>query len=196
MMERVYDALKLEILAGIRASGQRLDPARLAPELHASTTPVRDALHRLVGERLVANWPQEGFHVPIRTEPGLRDLYAWNLDLMRLVLGTARGRPLVEPPRLEPGGQDGEAIAELFSRLGQLSPNFEHRNAIASINDRLAPARRIEILLFDDHAAEFAQLDASLTEGDRAQLQHHLIRYHRRRIGAVPDIVARLRPAS
>ncbi|SNS88002.1 transcriptional regulator, GntR family [Sphingomonas laterariae] len=195
-MERIYEVLKAQILTGTLAAGRRLDPARLAPELHASTTPVRDALQRLVGERLVETWPHEGFHVPILTEPSLRDLYAWNLDVARLILGTRR-MPLIDPP---PGRQiDGGAAdltAGFFLRIGLLSANFEHRHAIAGINDRLATARRIEPELFADHDSELAALDAALAARDRPTLQRELIRYHRRRIVAVPAITARLRPDS
>ncbi|QCI78807.1 GntR family transcriptional regulator [Hankyongella ginsenosidimutans] len=49
---------------GRGAAWRKLEPAGLAAELNSSVTPVRDALHRLAGERLVESWTSEGFHLP------------------------------------------------------------------------------------------------------------------------------------
>ena len=84
--DRVYEAIKRLLLSGEILPGDRLDPARFADQFHSSKTPVRDALHRLSGERLVDTRPGEGFHMPMVTEPGLRDLYIWNASLLRLML--------------------------------------------------------------------------------------------------------------
>lgn len=50
---RVYAAIKQQLLEGAFRPGERIEPAILSDELGASVTPVRDALHRLAGERLV-----------------------------------------------------------------------------------------------------------------------------------------------
>ena len=73
-MERVYRVLKAQVMHGEFAPGERLDPSVLARDLGASPTPVRDALHRLSGERLVDSWHQEGLRQPIVGEGDLRDL--------------------------------------------------------------------------------------------------------------------------
>ena len=52
-MERVYLELKARIVAAELPPGTRLGPAELAKILDASPTPVRDALYRLSGERVV-----------------------------------------------------------------------------------------------------------------------------------------------
>jgi DNA-binding GntR family transcriptional regulator len=85
-MARVYQALKARVMAGAFAPGERIDPARLSADLAASATPIREALHRLAGERLVESWQQEGFRQPFVTEANLRDLYGWSEDLLRLLL--------------------------------------------------------------------------------------------------------------
>ena len=59
-MERVYFELKAKVMRAAFAPGERLDPAQLARNLGVSPTPVRDALHRLSGERLIETWHQEG----------------------------------------------------------------------------------------------------------------------------------------
>src|SRR3546814_4967838 len=76
-MERVYIDLKVRIMTGAYPPGTRLDPRQLARAMDASATPVRDALHRLSGERIVDSWHQEGFRQPLLTEADLVDLYEW-----------------------------------------------------------------------------------------------------------------------
>jgi len=51
--ERVHAGLRARLHAGRFVLGEPLEPQHLADELNASITPVRDALQRLVGERLV-----------------------------------------------------------------------------------------------------------------------------------------------
>uniref|UniRef100_UPI000A6AA556 GntR family transcriptional regulator n=1 Tax=Sphingomonas asaccharolytica TaxID=40681 RepID=UPI000A6AA556 len=84
--ERVFDALKHDILSGELPPGTKLEPAALADRLNSSVTPVRDALHRLAGALLVEMRASEGFYLPFVTEPGLRDLYAWNAELVRTLV--------------------------------------------------------------------------------------------------------------
>ena len=85
-MERVYRELKARAMQGEFAPGERLDPSVLARELGASATPVRDALHRLSGERIIDSWHQEGFRQPILAEADLHDLHAWAAALLTLAL--------------------------------------------------------------------------------------------------------------
>ena len=87
--ERVHASLRARLHAGRFVLGEQLEPQHLADELNASITPVRDALHRLVGERLVEVAPAGGFRIPILTEVGLRHLYDWNRRLLLLALADA-----------------------------------------------------------------------------------------------------------
>src|SRR3546814_18453571 len=82
--ERVYDALKGRILGNEFRPGERLDPARLGSELHSSPTPIRDALHLLMGEGLVDTRLGSGFHVVMIDAPALQDLYSWNPEVLLL----------------------------------------------------------------------------------------------------------------
>src|SRR3546814_7214237 len=74
-MERVYLDLKARIVGGAYPPGTRLDPFHLAKRLAASPTPVREALHRLSGGRIVDSWHQEGFSQPTLAESDLCDHY-------------------------------------------------------------------------------------------------------------------------
>ncbi|KAB2855628.1 MAG: GntR family transcriptional regulator, partial [Sphingopyxis terrae] len=81
-MERVYLDLKARILAGTYPPGTRLEAAQLAKSLASSATPVRDALYRLSGERIIESWHQEGFRQPLLSEADLVDLYWWTGALL------------------------------------------------------------------------------------------------------------------
>src|SRR3954470_19965120 len=99
--ERVYAAIRQRLREGVYRPGDRLEPALLSDELNASVTPVRDALHRLTGERLVDAPRHEGFRVPMMTETQLRQLYAWHLELLLLAVMKHRATAIagqVVPP--------------------------------------------------------------------------------------------------
>lgn len=83
--ERVYNELKRMLAEGELPPGSPIEPALIGRQLASSITPVRDALHRLTGERLVEAPSHNGFRVPLPSEAALRDLYNWN----GLVLGLA-----------------------------------------------------------------------------------------------------------
>ncbi|MDQ8757459.1 GntR family transcriptional regulator [Sphingosinicella sp. LHD-64] len=184
--ERVYRALKGRLADGRLGPGARIEPAILGTQLHASITPVRDALHRLVGERLVEAPEHDGFRVPLLTEAALRSLYEWNGLLLALAAG--RLRPGTSDDPIEARAEHEIAMADLFLRIANATGNAEHAQAVASLNHRLAPYRRVEPRLLADLGREHGEIDAALD--DRARLRRALVRYHRRRIGRVPEILA------
>lgn len=186
--ERVYDALKGRLLAGAMLPDEKLEPAALAADLNSSVTPVRDALHRLTGERLVESRPSDGFHLPHVNEPELRDCYEWNAALLRLTIRCwprAAGPPLAD--RLPADLQRATRI--LFGLFASRSNNIEHGAQIESINDRLSAARRAEERVLAGLEEELRALAVEFDHGTAASLLKRLATYHRRRIGAVPQIV-------
>jgi hypothetical protein len=191
---RVYIALKARILSGEFVSGDRLDPALLARDLASSVTPVRDALHRLMGERIIESWEQAGFRIPLVTEAGLRELYAWSAELMTLVTRMASHSAGSELPNLgipEPLPSDANAI---FHRLAAASRNHEVRATVAMLNDRLVIVRRHETMLIkDDDTLE--ALGGSVLAHRWADVRAQLLVYHRQRLRAVPELAEALRPA-
>ena len=191
--DRVYLALKEQLTSGRFAPGDHLEPAVLGEELNASITPVRDALHRLVGERMVEAPRHDGFRVPAPTEAELRDLYGWNRDLLELGLRARRPpRARIVPPLAEPRPVSEEvaaAAAVFFVRIARRSGNPEHESAIENLNDRLRALRLVEERLFEDSAEEFRALRTTWEEGDFAELRRCIAAYHRRRQRCVPEIL-------
>ena len=193
--ERVYAAIKERLRSGVYRPGEKLEPAVLAEELNASVTPVRDALHRLTGERLVEAPRHEGFRVPMLTETMLRHLYAWQHDLLLLaILGR---RPPASQPELPPETSDrGTALHErcnaAFLALARSTGNPEHLIALATLTERIEPVQRLEDALLDAAEEESAGIVEAIAGGDRKLLRKALLHYHRRRERIVPEVISRL----
>jgi DNA-binding transcriptional MocR family regulator len=189
--ERVFEALKRDIVSGERPPGTKLEPATLADLHNSSVTPVRDALHRLAGERLVEMRASEGFFLPFVTEPGLRDLYEWNADLVRTLVSAwpDRQAPLKADDLPADPGQATPAFFDLFAGRGA---NREHVHQMSSANDRLTAPRLAEARIFEDLSAELSTLATAFDHAHRRELLRLVAAYHRRRLKATAAIVRAL----
>lgn len=186
--DRVYLALKEQLMAGRFAPGDHLEPVQIGEELHSSITPVRDALHRLVGERLVEAPRNDGFRAPMVTELGLRRLYGWQVDLVRLVVlrlrpVLAHGGPLLRDE------EDCETAASFFLSLGQAAGDAELLHALANAGERLAAAGLVEMAVIGDLADELETFRTALQAHQAGALRAAIAAYQRRRNRAVPRIV-------
>ena len=194
-MARVYAALKTQIMAGMIAPGDRLDPSRLSDDLAASVTPVRDALHRLTGERLVDSWQQEGFRIPLVTETTLRDLYVWSSDVLNLALRAIDRSPSPVVSDIDGIGIEPDMDADfgaLLTTIASLCINREHRLATISLNERGAILRPAEMLVLDD-ADSLSAMGEALNRKAWGETRSHLTHYFRRRLARVSDIAALMR---
>ncbi len=72
---QAYHALLNGIIGNTIESGMQLRPDIIAAQLEISTTPVREALHRLEGDGLVVKQPYQGWFVRQFTEQEVRELY-------------------------------------------------------------------------------------------------------------------------
>ena len=197
--ERVYAAIKDQLRKGAFRPGERLEPAVFSDQLSASVTPIRDALHRLTGERLVETPRHEGFRVPLITEIMLRNLYAWHLDL--LLLATARR---YRGPISAKKGEEASTYSPLnpldqrnvlFLRLVETGGNPEHLFALRALIERMEPYQRFEDELLDAVQVETEAISAAISSGDRTALRKSLMAYHRRRARLVPELIARTQSA-
>ena len=193
--ERVYAAIRLQLRQGLLRPGDRLEPAILSSALNASVTPVRDALHRLTGERLVEAPRHDGFRVPILTEVTLRHLYAWHRDLLLLAIANRQPAASAAAGRMPPS-PPAAGLAErqnaLFLILARMTGNPEHVLAIESLIERLEPVQRLECLMLDAIEEESRDISTAIRTQDGKKLRRCLIRYHRRRARIVPELLERL----
>lgn len=195
-MERVYLDLKAQILAGLYPPGTRLDPLHLAKALRASATPVREALHRLAGERIIDSWHQEGFRSPILAEADLHDLYAWGAALLAMALKDKAPRP-DHPAGLVPLAASEsypEGVESLFKAIGLASDNRELRFAIVNLSERCRLLRGAEARVDRTAAETLAAMEEDYRFARWTALRAKITRFHRRRIALAGRIVAELRP--
>ncbi|CCW19659.1 regulatory protein GntR, HTH [Sphingobium indicum BiD32] len=190
--ERVYREIKGQLMTGTFRPGFQIIVHQLADKFGTSISPVRDALQRLVGEKLVQIYGKGGFVVPDIHIEQIYHLYAWQGDLLRLALaqwGLTTAQVGDVPDLEEPTGQVAgqflaDRAAELFARIGACSPNPEHLHAIIATGERLAIVRSHEIRL-DRAEDELHTLWFVASSGDKNALKTALNRYHRRRLSNV-----------
>jgi DNA-binding transcriptional MocR family regulator len=190
--ERIYAAIKQQLRSGMYRPGDRLEPALLSYDLNSSVTPVRDALHRLTGERLVEAPRHEGFRVPSLTEGTLRHLYSWQRDLLLLALLTGRGAPGADEIAAASRSQAIDPAHAIFAALAEGTGSPEHVFALDAVAERLLPVERFEQEVLGEMEGERAEFEAALELRDRGALRRAINRYHRRRIRAVPQLLERL----
>lgn len=191
----VYHEIRRALRAGRYAPGQRIDPAALGDEFHASATPVRFALYRLVGEGLVADHGRNGLHVPLPTEVVLRDQYDWMRRLLLMACSIHFGTALAEAETLAAMSEAADLAGATWLLFDAIARSADHRSlhrAVEQVNDRLAPVRQIALRLVDDAREELSVLAAHWQQRDRQALETGLNAYHARRAQLVPRIVASL----
>jgi len=186
--ERVYDALKRQLLGGSVTPGERLEPKKLAVLLASSVTPVRDALHRLTGEQIVEMRTAEGFHLPLVTEPGLRELIWWNGELLRFALKRWPERPNAASLAIDAASY-ADSVRMLFSAIASTSGHPVLRREIGAMSDRLNAARIAEGHVTADADEEVTAITGALETGDVRALTVRVAAFHRRRLALVPAIV-------
>lgn len=191
--ERVYTELKRMLAEGELPPGTPIEPALIGKQIASSITPVRDALHRLTGERLVEAPNHNGFRVPLPTEAALRDLYRWNgLVLALAAKQLTTGFKLEGLDRWVASTDTPSATAALFHGIARHTGNVELGAAIGLLNDRLEIFRRAELTTLNAVTDELSRLSEVAASGDRAALAAALLRYHRRRTTVVAEILAHL----
>lgn len=191
--ERVYNELKRMLADGELLPGNPIEPALIGRQIASSITPIRDALHRLTGERLVEAPNHNGFRVPLPTEAELRDLYDWNAQVLDAAVRRIRpARVILDNTLHSPNASVVTATGCVFLAIVQRSGNIEHVRAIERLNDRLAPYRRAEVAVFDDIVEELESLVLMGGSSQRAPFAKLLDRYHRRRAAAAPSLLRKM----
>jgi DNA-binding GntR family transcriptional regulator len=91
-VDRVHEALREKILSGEYPPGSRLILSRLAHEHQMSFIPVREALQRLEGERMVRSERNRGATVTELSITDMQDIYATRLVLEDAAIRAATSR--------------------------------------------------------------------------------------------------------
>jgi GntR family transcriptional regulator, rspAB operon transcriptional repressor len=198
MADEVYERLREQIVTGVRAPGDRVDPTDVAANLGVSRTPVREAILRLDAEGLVERQPYRGVVVTAVDLGAAADVAAVRLQLETLAARVAvprltedvlaRMRDLHARLQEEMAGQDAQ---ESFRRLNREFHMTLYRAAgspalLRLIEDLAGQAERFR-LHFDvrqgsalrDHAAILTACEARDAEAVVAATRAHVIGSYR-----------------
>jgi DNA-binding GntR family transcriptional regulator len=76
-----YELLRQQIVEGKLRPGTRLQQNEIAEQFGLSRVPLREAIRKLEGERLVTVVPRKGVTVPDLTDDDIKDLYIIRIEL-------------------------------------------------------------------------------------------------------------------
>ncbi|PZU64573.1 GntR family transcriptional regulator [Sphingobium sp.] len=185
--DRIHRELKRNIVEGQFAPGGVLGLQNIARIFGTSISPVRDALNRLVGERIVELQPGGGFTVPIFDKRKAFHIYSWHAEVVRAVVKVMdRLDHLGSPPEMLSdtsleAGVIARATSEFFTALASCSPNPEHLVAIEGLGERLHILRLHEGML-SRQAEELGSLWKLAGTGNRNATRVAMWHYHRKRL--------------
>jgi len=96
VQERVYSALRDQLMRGGFEPGQKLKIAELAGAFGTSAMPVRDALNRLTVERALETLPSRTVRVPALSKAVLQDLRETRFAIEGLAIARAASKMTAE----------------------------------------------------------------------------------------------------
>ncbi|MCV2865528.1 GntR family transcriptional regulator [Albidovulum sediminicola] len=158
-VEALYAALKERAVTFRIRPGERINEGALAQELEASRTPLREALNRLVAERLVDFHPGQGFFCRTLDATTIHDLYELReaLEVLSIRLacrraGDAELRALAEGLAAQETGLARRTVGEVTAAdeafhlaIAEAGGNAELARQIAAVNDRIRFIRWVDM---------------------------------------------------
>ncbi len=212
--ERVFSALRSDILGGVFAPGQRLPFAELRERYSCSAGVAREALLRLAEQGLALAEPQQGFRVIEVSVPDLADLTEARIEIETLVLRRAinagglawESQLLAVHHRLERTPQRDSSDNKRFSEewaaahavfhdaLLAACPNVRLRSIATSLRDSAELYRRWSLPIGHDDdrdvAGEHKALVGAALEGNWQYASEVLTEHIKRTTRVLLEVVA------
>jgi DNA-binding transcriptional ArsR family regulator len=185
------ETLRDQLRDGRLVSGEPLTITDLAHDLGLSATPVREALSRLAGERLIEDRRGRGYFAPRLDASDLVELYGLRRLYLVEAMATDDGAAVLPKTdetllALPIANQLNQMLDWIVARAG----NRALFDAYRQVGERLAPSMRVEGEVFP-LADELAGLHAALA--DRVELASTLGRLHESRRLRAPELIRALR---
>lgn len=186
----VYNGIKAALLRGEFLPGERLDGRTLETRFGASSTPVRNAINRLAGERLIDQNASDGlFHPPHLTEHWLADLYVALDDTVHACLKHARiNRYRLGEVSAPSGGGSADVVEQtetVFNAVASASLNAELIAIVWNLNERLRLIRSLSAEATPNQHAEITVIQATWIKGDSVRVGSLVRDYHRVRLANI-----------
>ena len=189
--------LRRQLAAGAIWPGQPLIIQDLAEELKLSPTPIREALARLAGEGVIEVRQGGGYRLWSADAVELADLYEAHLCALLSSLRLQVREPGHRTALGEAGGEEGSTVEVTDAAFDALVGACGNRPLLTwrrSLAQRLAWARRVEFLVFDDAEAEARGLLQDLADAVDPTAQARAVAgFHRRRRDGAELIARALR---
>lgn len=158
-VDRVYAAVKEMAVAYHLKPGERINEVALAKAMGASRTPLREALNRLVAERLLDFHPGKGFFCRALDPKEVFDLYEMRCLLEVSAVGIACERAgdgeieaIVGDPSLFDWRVEGRSVRDLVAmdeqfheRIAGLTGNGELLRELRATNERIRFVRWLDM---------------------------------------------------
>jgi len=153
----VYSELKRSLLNYGFAPGRPLHPNQLADQLKVSSTPIREALHRLEGEHLLVFIPNKGFFCKVLNIHEMRELSVLRHVLVQHPIATSMPALKEDPfaaccaqldagfeQTNDPARSQSDFIEDLFEKIAALAKNRALGHLVANLNDRTHYIRTLD----------------------------------------------------
>ncbi|AXG81581.1 GntR family transcriptional regulator [Streptomyces paludis] len=205
--DRIADDLRVRIISGTLRPGTHLVEGVLADEYDVSRAPVREALQRLAGERLVRDGRRRGVLVVGLTAADIDELYSLRLALEQLAYERAitcdgpetrwdAARAAIEEMRAAATSQDGARFGEADLAFHQNFYRIADHGRLEAFWDQYRPTfsalfgisiRPVADLQrsVDEHVTLLALALEGEIEGGKRELRLHLARAREVMIQAV-----------
>ena len=158
------DALREDLRDGRLVQGEPLTITDLAEDMGLSATPVREALSRLAGERLIEDRRGRGYFAPRLDVSDLVELYGLRrLYLAEALTADEGAAAFPTPDSAEPVVPAAVQIGQVLDWVVARAGNRALFDAYRQVSERLAPSVRVEAQVFP-LAEELSALRAGLRE--------------------------------
>ncbi len=194
MVDIIHRHLRRMVVEFDLRPGERLNEQVLCAQLEIGRTPLREAINRLVAEKLVVARPNKGFYVRDVNPEEIAHLFEVREVLegaiARLVVARASDAELIDLQGFWQNVLENYAHAEpedllaqdiiFHERLARLTQNDEFARLVADINDRVYLVRWAVLQgdarknTFDEHAQIISALIARDADRAASLMQQHV----------------------
>lgn len=199
----VYTKLKHLLMNYRFKPNTQLHPTKLAGRLKVSSTPVREALHRLAGEHLLLSVPNKGFYAKALALDEMTELFVLsNVLLQHAIADSASPQSATPSPPLPANlagplrADDAQSVAqfieETFGRVAGLSRNQSLSVMIKNFNDRTHYVRVLDLELNERRSCLLQQtrsLFDNVRHHNRSEAIRNLQDQLRTNVASLPGLV-------
>lgn len=131
----------------------QVSPHELAEGLRVSVTPIREALHRFAGERLINFIPNKGFYSKVLDLQEMIELSALRYELLRSAIAAGLGLPTIPSSWSENSNfafhshspNNPSCVEQVFVGIASASSNRSLVEIIDNLNDRTHYIRSLDL---------------------------------------------------